>query len=190
MGPPPGRERCSRFRAPPGSAIPEGPRHGGSRRADRRPPREGDGVEMRRLVRRQALAGVLAVAGVATALVLGSAGGGGAQGPKTLVIAIGADQTGLDPQTVQNNESGFIMATIYDSIVNYKPGSSEVGPGLAESWTVSPDGKVDTFKLRRNVKFHDGTPMNARTVADDIDPGIHPGNPCYVLNHNVRTLRD
>ena len=41
-----------------------------------------------------------------------------AQGPKTLVIAIGADQTGLDPQTVQNNESGFIMATMYDSIVS------------------------------------------------------------------------
>jgi len=54
-----------------------------------------------------------------------------AQGPKTLVIAIGADQTGLDPQTVENNESGFIMATMYDSIVNYRPGTSEVGPGLA-----------------------------------------------------------
>lgn len=105
-----------------------------------------------------------------------------AQAPKTLVIAIGADQTGMDPQTVQNNESGFVMSTIYDSIVNYKPGSSEVGPGLAESWTISPDGKVYTFKLRRGVKFHDGTPMNARTVAEDVDRAINPNNPCYVLN--------
>src|SRR5438105_13089297 len=104
-----------------------------------------------------------------------------AQAPKTLVIAIGADQTGLDPQTVQNNESGFVMSTIFDSVVNYKPGSSEVGPGLAESWTVSADGKVFTFKLRRGVKFHDGTPMNARTVADDLDRAINPNNPCYVL---------
>ena len=88
-----------------------------------------------------------------------------AQAPKTLVIAIGADQTGLDPQTVENNESGFIMSTIYDSIVNYKPGSSLVGPGLAEKWEVSPDGLVYTFHFRHGVRFHDGTPMNARTVA-------------------------
>jgi peptide/nickel transport system substrate-binding protein len=108
-----------------------------------------------------------------------------AQGPKTLVIAIGADQTGLDPQTVQNNESGFIMSTIYDSIVNYKPGSSVVGPGLAQSWTVSPDGKVYTFRLRRGVSFHDGTPMNAHTVGQDIDRAINPQNPCYVFNRKA-----
>ena len=110
-----------------------------------------------------------------------------AQQPKTLVIAIGADQTGLDPQTVENNESGFVMSTIFDGIVNYKPGSSEVGPGLAESWTVSPDGKIYTFKLRRGVKFHDGTEMNARTVAEDLDRAINPKNPCYVLDRKVDT---
>jgi ABC-type transport system substrate-binding protein len=128
---------------------------------------------------------------VATTLtVVGVDGRAAAQAPKTLVIAIGADQTGLDPQTVQNNESGFVMSTIYDSIVNYKPGSSEVGPGLAESWTISPDGKVYTFKFRRNVKFHDGTPMNARTVAEDLDRAINPNNPCYVLNRKVDTYDD
>src|SRR5437016_2584509 len=113
-----------------------------------------------------------------------------AQPQKVRVIAIGADQTGLDPQTVQNNESGFVMSTIFDSVVNYKPGSSEVGPGLAESWTVSADGKVFTFKLRRGVKFHDGTPMNARTVADDLDRAINPNNPCYVFNRKVDTYDD
>src|SRR5262249_32537518 len=146
-------------------------------------PREGDGITMREVVRRKPFVGVvLAVAVIATALALAPTERAGAQGPKTLVIAIGADQTGLDPQTVENNESGFIMPRIYDSIVNYKPGSSEVGRGLAESWTVSPDGKVYTFKLRRNVKFHDGTPMNARTVAEDVDRAINPANPCYVFN--------
>ncbi|HXX38009.1 MAG TPA: ABC transporter substrate-binding protein [bacterium] len=112
---------------------------------------------------------------------LWSMGSAQAQAPKTLVIAIGADQTGLDPQTVENNESGFIMSTIYDGIVNYKPGTSLVGPGLAESWTISSDGKVYTFKLRHGVNFHDGTPMNAHTVAQDLDRAINPQNPCYVL---------
>ena len=117
-------------------------------------------------------------------LAMAPAGLGGvalAQAPKTLVIAIGADQTGLDPQTVENNESGFVMATIYDSIVNYKPGTSLVGPGLAEKWEISPDGRVYTFHLRHGVSFHDGTPMNARTVAEDVDRAINPQNPCYVL---------
>ena len=128
---------------------------------------------------------------LASALVAVSlAGRADAQAPRTLVIAIGADQTGMDPQTVQNNESGFVMATIYDSIVNYKPGSSEVGPGLAESWTISSDGKIYTFKLRRGVKFHDGTAMNARTVAEDLDRAINPNNPCYVLNRKVDTYDD
>ncbi|HKV43368.1 MAG TPA: ABC transporter substrate-binding protein [bacterium] len=104
-----------------------------------------------------------------------------AQAHKTLVIAIGADQTGMDPQTVENNESGFVMSTMYDSIVNYKPGTSLVGPGLAEKWEISTDGKVYTFHLRHGVKFHDGTPMNAHTVAADVDRAINPQNPCYVL---------
>jgi peptide/nickel transport system substrate-binding protein len=112
---------------------------------------------------------------------LWSMGAAHAQAPKTLVIAIGADQTGLDPQTVQNNESGFIMSTIYDGLVNYKPGTSLVSPGLAQSWTISPDGKVYTFKFRHGVSFHDSTPMNARTVAEDLDRAINPDNPCYVL---------
>src|SRR2546421_11322316 len=114
-------------------------------------------------------------------LALGGGGPAGAQPQKTLVIAIGADQTGLDPQTVENNESGFVMSTIYDSIVNYQPGSSLVGPGLAEKWETSADGKVYTFHFRHGVRFHDGTPMNARTVAQDIDRAINPQNPCYVL---------
>lgn len=136
---------------------------------------------MRSLVLHRALPALVAAA----LAVMGLGGYAVAQAPKTLIIALGADQTGLDPQQVQNNESGFVMSTIFDSLVNYKPGSSEVGPGLAESWTVSPDGKVFTFKLRRGVKFHDGTPMTARTVAEDLDRAINPTNPCYVINRKV-----
>ncbi|MHB8731067.1 MAG: ABC transporter substrate-binding protein [bacterium] len=111
-----------------------------------------------------------------------------AQAPRTLVIAIGTDQTGLDPQTVINNESGDVMSTIYDSIVEKKKGTSIVVPGLAESWTASPDGRTFTFKLRRGVTFSDGTPMNAHTVADDVARAIDPNSPCYVYKLKVSTL--
>ena len=132
-------------------------------------------------MRRGILERICAVLLVTALVPIGLWGVAQAQAPKTLVIAIGADQTGMDPQTVENNESGFIMSTMFDSIVNYKPGSSVVGPGLAESWTISSDGTVYTFKFRRGVAFHDGTPMNAHTVADDVDRAINPQNPCYVL---------
>src|SRR5436853_360540 len=139
------------------------------------------GLRERRKRMRRAVVRLVPLVLVVAMVPVGLWGVAQAQAPKTLVIAIGADQTGLDPQTVENNESGFIMSTIYDSIVNYKPGSSLVGPGLAEKWEVSPDGLVYTFHLRHGVRFHDGTPMNARTVAQDVDRAINPQNPCYVL---------
>src|SRR5271169_1299624 len=83
-----------------------------------------------------------------------------ARADTTLVIAIAADPTGFDPEAVLNNTSGFVMATIYDSLVKYKPGSVDVEPGLAESWDVSADGLTYTFHLRKGVTFHDGTPFN------------------------------
>ena len=86
---------------------------------------------------------------------------GNAQAQKTLVVAIAADPTGFDPEAVLNNTSGFVMATIYDSLVKYKPGTVDVEPGLAEKWETSADGLTWTFHLRKGVKFHDGTPFNA-----------------------------
>jgi peptide/nickel transport system substrate-binding protein len=88
---------------------------------------------------------------------------------RTLVISQQADPTGLDPEAVLNNSSGFVMATIFDGLVNYKSGTVEVGPGLAESWNVSDDGMSYTFHLRKGVTFHDGTPFNAQSFVKGLD---------------------
>jgi peptide/nickel transport system substrate-binding protein len=53
---------------------------------------------------------------------------------------------------------------IYDTLVE-EAGISNFVPGLAESWDVSADGLVWTFKIREGVKFHDGTPCTAEDVA-------------------------
>jgi ABC-type transport system substrate-binding protein len=87
----------------------------------------------------------------------------------TLVVSMQADPTGFDPEAVLNNSSGFVMATVFDGLVNYKSGTVEVGPGLAESWDVSEDGKTYTFHLRKGVNFHDGTPFNAQTFIQGMD---------------------
>lgn len=100
---------------------------------------------------------------------------------KTLVIAIGADATYLDPESVMNNESGFVMSTIFDGLTKFKKGTTEPGPGLAEKWDVSSDGKVYTFYLRKGVKFHDGSPWNADAAIAEIDRVTNKNNEYYVL---------
>jgi peptide/nickel transport system substrate-binding protein len=52
----------------------------------------------------------------------------------------------------------------YDSPIEWT-GMTNVEPGLAESWTTSEDGKVWTFKIRKNLTFNDGSPCTAKDVA-------------------------
>ena len=47
-------------------------------------------------------------------------------------------------------------------------------PWLAESWSTARDGRSVTFKLRRDVKFHDGTPFNAEAVKFNFDRIVDP----------------
>ena len=103
-------------------------------------------------------------------------------GGKTLVIGIAADPTGFDPEAVENNTSGFVMAAVFDSLVRYKTGSTEVEPGLAERWDVTPDGMQYTFHLRQGVKFHDGTPFNADTFIQTIARQLDKSSPIYIYN--------
>jgi peptide/nickel transport system substrate-binding protein len=71
--------------------------------------------------------------------------------------------------------SWSIWRLIYDSVVE----TSELGvyrPGLAESWSVSDDGLVWTFKIREGMTFHDGTPCTAEDVAWSLNWMINVGN--------------
>ena len=94
-----------------------------------------------------------------------------AQAPKkggTLVFGRGGDSVGLDPAYETDGNSFMICDNVLEGLVFYKEESTALEPGLATSWTVSPDGKTYTFKLRQGVKFHDGTPFNANAVVFSI----------------------
>src|SRR5512144_1486150 len=81
----------------------------------------------------------------------------------TLTFAAGADPDSLDPQNTQSNPGEQVNRMMYDNLVRFST-KMQIEPALAESWTQSKDGLIWTFKLRKGVKFHDGTTFDAKAV--------------------------
>lgn len=98
-----------------------------------------------------------------------SSGSSSSSANKTLVFGRGADTTSLDPAVVTDGESFRVTKNILDTLLEYKGQTTEVGPSLAKSWTISKDGKTYTFNLRKGVKFQDGTAFNAEAVVYNFD---------------------
>jgi len=116
---------------------------------------------------------------LAIALLSSVAGCGGNQqaannSKDILVYAQGADPRGLDPAMVDDGESAKVIVNVYETLVKYKEDSTEIEPGLATDWQMSPDGKEWVFNLRKGVKFHDGTDFNAEAVKFTIDRQLPP----------------
>lgn len=98
-------------------------------------------------------------------------------GQGDLILAQPLDPTGLDPALGTDSAAVNLYAVIYDTLVMYKPGDKlELAGGLAESWTISPDGLIYTFKLRQGVKFHDGSEFNAEAVKFNLDRQLDVNN--------------
>jgi peptide/nickel transport system substrate-binding protein len=100
------------------------------------------------------------------ALVMGLMGGASAQGGRrggTLRAALDGDPPTMDPHRSGSVVDRHVYQSLYDKLVDTDQ-NLKIVPMLAISWTVSPDGKAVTFKLRQDVTFHDGTPLNAEAV--------------------------
>jgi peptide/nickel transport system substrate-binding protein len=141
-------------------------------------------LQVRQAVSRRQLFGI--GAGVAAALGLaacgtgsasgGAAGGGGAVGG-TLTMGIASTPDTLDPGATGLALTLLISMAMFDPLVWWLPdgsGGSQFVPGLAESYTVSPDASVYTFKLRKDVTFHDGTKFDANAVKATYDHIVDP----------------
>ncbi len=88
---------------------------------------------------------------------------------KTLIIGSAADLGTIDPAVAMDNSAWKISYPAYDRLVQYKGSETEVEPSVAKSWDVSPDGLTWTFHLRDDVKFADGTPLDANAVKFSFD---------------------
>ena len=100
-----------------------------------------------------------------------------AQSPATLVVGLVAEPVNLDPAQVTDLNSNRVGRRVVETLVTFPDESTQVVPGLAESWTISRDGLRYTFKLRRGIAFHDGTPLNAEAVKFSIERQILPEHP-------------
>lgn len=82
----------------------------------------------------------------------------------TLVFGQAQDAVTLDPADATDGFSVNNTSNVFDTLVRFAANGTQVEPGLAESWKVTSDELVWTFKLRRGVRFHDGTPLDAKAV--------------------------
>lgn len=105
----------------------------------------------------------LAMLGSATILPLMDAFPVKAAVPGTLIIATPYSAKSLFPAVDQSSANKAMCANIFEKLVNYDIDYNII-PSLAESFERSADGKSVTFKLRKNAKWHDGTPFTSADV--------------------------
>ena len=91
-----------------------------------------------------------------------------------IVITYKDDVATLDPAIGYDWQNWSMIKSLFDGLMDYKPGTTELVPDLAESYEISPDGQTFTFKLRPGVKFHNGREMTAEDVKYSIDRVVNP----------------
>lgn len=92
----------------------------------------------------------------------------------TLVYGLTLLPSGFDPHRNSSAELGLPMYNVYDTLIYRHPQTKAFVAGLAERWEISPDGRIYTFHLRQDVKFHDDTPFDADAVGVTIDRILNP----------------
>lgn len=96
---------------------------------------------------------------------------------RVFIFARGSDAHKLDPADVDDGESVNTVSQIFEGLVRFKSGTLEIEPWLAESYSISDDGKTYVFSLREGVHFHDGTPLTAETALYSFQRQMDPDHP-------------
>ena len=92
----------------------------------------------------------------------------------TMTVTYKDDVTTLDPAIGYDWQNWSMIKSLFDGLMDYKPGTTELVPDLAESFEVSADGLTYTFKLRHGVKFHNGRELKAADVKYSLDRVVQP----------------
>jgi len=107
----------------------------------------------------------------------------------TLVYGTTEKVTDMDPANAYDFHTWEIFQNIYQGLVAYTPGTTDLVPALAVSWSANAAGDEFTFKLRKGVKFSDGTPFTADVVKWTIDRNAAlKGDPSWLITDFVKSV--
>ncbi len=102
-----------------------------------------------------------------------SSSGQSQTGDTTRLVHLYVDPPTLDPHLTTDATSARIIVEVFGGLVTIDPDLNIV-PDLAESWDISDDGRVYTFRLRPDAKFHDGKPVTAHDVVWSLERATNP----------------
>jgi ABC-type transport system substrate-binding protein len=87
----------------------------------------------------------------------------------SIVMTYKDDVATLDPAIGYDWQNWSMIRSLFDGLMDYVPGTTDLRPGLAEKYEISEDGLTYTFHLRVGVKFHNGREMTADDVKYSLD---------------------
>jgi peptide/nickel transport system substrate-binding protein len=135
---------------------------------------EGDPMPPRNLTRRSlARLALLTIPAVAPGVMPSPAAAAVTRGG-TFIFARAADSLYLDPVHTAQNADIWMSLNLYDTLIQPTDDGTGIQPGLAESWTVSADGKTVTLKIRPGLKFADGSPIALSDIKWSLDRASKP----------------
>lgn len=114
-----------------------------------------------------------------SALALGLAISFGAQAADikqggSMIVTYKDDVSTLDPAIGYDWQNWSMIKSLFDGLMDYEPGTTNLRKEIADDYTISEDGKTFTFKLRKGVKFHNGRELNADDVKYSIERVVNP----------------
>jgi len=86
----------------------------------------------------------------------------------TLVVGLLTDPASLDPHRATDLVSAAVVVNVCEPLVRFRPGGSRPEGALATTWA-TVDRRTWTFTLREGVRFHDGTPLDAKAVVANLE---------------------
>src|SRR6187399_1711398 len=93
---------------------------------------------------------------------------------QSITVVREVDSDRYDPHRSTARGASEVLFMLGDTLVSLDYDMQSIKPGLAQSWTQSPDGLTYVFKLRRDVKFCSGKAMKAEDVVYSIKRWIDP----------------
>jgi len=110
----------------------------------------------------------------------------------TMIVTYKDDISTLDPAIGYDWQNWSMIKSLFNGLMDYEPGTYHLKPDLAESFKISPDGKTYTFKIRKDVKFHNGRKLTAEDIKYSIERAVNPKteSPGQGFFHSIKGYDD